>query len=117
MTKRPRPSTPEEAAPDRGADVPEPTRRTSDIMLVEIAKIQSGVDHTNKLLGEVRADVKELRDRMAKLEVRVDHLPSKGFIVSALVIVLTILGTLITLAPKLQGLLTTPTASVSSPAH
>ena len=59
----------------------------------------------NSDLGEMRADMKDIRDRMARLEVRVDHLPSKDFIVTGIVISLTILGGLVTLAPKIQAVL------------
>ena len=75
--------------------------RTADIALVEIAKLQSDGEHTKATLGEVRTDMRDVRDRLIKLEVRVDHLPSKGFIVVVVTTALVILGGLITLAPKI----------------
>jgi hypothetical protein len=57
--------------------------------------------------------MKEIRDRMTKLEVRVDHLPSKDFIVGAVLVSLTIAGALLTIAPKLQGWAGTAATSVS----
>ena len=76
--------------------------RASDIVLTEIAKLQNDGEYTRRDLGELRTDMRDLRDRMSKLEVRVDHLPSKGFIVGVVMIALTLIGGLLTVAPKLQ---------------
>jgi hypothetical protein len=74
-------------------------------MLTEIAKLQSDGEYIKRDLGETRSDMKDIRDRMARLEVRVDHLPSKGFIVTVIAIGVGILGGIATLAPKIQALL------------
>jgi len=47
---------------------------------------------------------------LARLETRVDHLPSKGFIVVVVTTALIIIGGLITVAPKIQALLFTDAA-------
>jgi hypothetical protein len=73
-------------------------------MLVEIAKLQSDGEYNRRDLGEVRTDMRDMRDRMARLEVRVDHLPSKGFIVGATILALAVVGGLLAAAPKLQSL-------------
>ncbi len=73
-------------------------------MLVELAKLQSDGEHLKRDLSETRADMKDIRDRMARLEVRVDHLPTKGFIITALGIGVAIVGGITTLAPKIQSL-------------
>ena len=75
--------------------------RSSDILLVELAKLQSDGEYIKRDLGEVRTDMRDLRDRMSKLEVKVDHLPSKGFIVVVVTTFLLIAGGLMTIAPKL----------------
>ena len=81
-------------------------------MLTEVAKLQSDGEHLKRDLGETRLDMKDIRDRMTRLEVRVDHLPSKGFIVAALTIGVTVFSgivtLIVTLAPKLQALTGTP---------
>ena len=46
-----------------------------------------------------------MRDRMARLEVRVDHLPTKGFIITVVTLGVTILVGVATLAPKIQAAL------------
>jgi hypothetical protein len=118
----PAPSPPptESAGVDSTADDPRRSAdafRVSDFVLTEIAKLQTAVsvlqtagEYTKRELVEVRTDmrdlrrdVRDLRDRMSKLEARVDHLPSKGFIVVVVTIALTIIGGLLSVAPKLQS--------------
>jgi hypothetical protein len=64
--------------------------RSSDILLVELAKIQSDGEYIKRDLTELRSDMRDMRDRMRALEVKVDHLPSKSHnaivVTSALVI-------------------------------
>jgi outer membrane murein-binding lipoprotein Lpp len=74
-------------------------------MLTEVAKLQSDGEYLKRDLNETRSDMKDMRDRMARLEVRVDHLPSKGFIVTAIAIGVAILSGVATVAPKIQSLL------------
>jgi hypothetical protein len=109
-----RPKGEDVPAPDQ-REVPDPSRRTSDIALVEIAKIQADGEHLKRDVGEMRTDMRDLRDRMARLEVRVDHLPSKEFIVTVTVIALGIIGALVTIAPKLQGMAGTAPATLGAP--
>jgi hypothetical protein len=104
-------STP--TGPTVGNPPNEPNNRSSDILLTEVAKLQSDGEYTRRDLNELRTDMRDLRDRIAKLEVRVDHLPSKEFIVTVTVIALGIIGALVTLAPKLQGLAGTAPATFS----
>lgn len=101
-------------------DVPSPppqrdAQRSMDIALIEIAKIQEGNEYIKRDLGEVRNDMKDVRDRTARLEVKVDHLPTKGFIVTAIVIALTIIGGIVTIAPKLQNLIGSGQPNVQAP--
>ncbi len=49
--------------------------------------------------------MKDMRDRMARLEVRVDHLPSKGFITTVVTIGISVLVAAATLIPKIQAAL------------
>ncbi len=78
--------------------------RISDVMLTEIAKIQSDGEYLKRDLSETRGDMRDIRDRMTRLEVRVDHLPSKGYIAAVVVLSLTIIGGLLTVATMLQRL-------------
>src|SRR5579862_5215848 len=90
--------------PGVGAPQRDEGGRLSDILHVEIAKIQSDGEYLKRDLTETRADMRDVRDRMTRLEVRVDHLPSKGFIVAAVITSLTIAGALVALAPMIQTL-------------
>ena len=87
-----------------------PPARSSDLVLVEIAKLQSDSEYTKRDVSELRSDVRDVRDRLASLEERVTHLPGKGFIVVVVTTALLIMGGLVTIAPKLQALLQSPVA-------
>jgi hypothetical protein len=102
--------------PEPGVGTPPPEVRSRDIVLVEVAKVQSDVEYLQRDLAETRTDMRDIRDRMTRLEVRVDHLPSKEFIVVVVTVALTIIGGLLTVAPKLQNWAgTAPTSSVAAP--
>lgn len=73
-------------------------------MEVKVAKLEAHVETIRADLGSLKTDMRDIRDRMKGLEVKVDHLPSKGFIVTATVTALALIGALVTLAPKLQAL-------------
>lgn len=69
-------------SPDPGVGTPpRDSNRSLDVVHTEIAIIRNESEHTKSLLAELKTDMREMRDRMAKLEVKVDHLPSKGFTV------------------------------------
>jgi hypothetical protein len=105
-------------SPEPGVGTPpRDTGRSLDVLQTEIAKIQVDGDYTKKFLGELRTDVRDVRDRMAKLEVRVDHLPTKGFIVAAVIASLTIIGGLLTVAPKLRSWAGTAPPSATAAGH
>lgn len=79
--------------------------------------IQSDLEYLKRDLSESRVDMKDIRDRMARLEVRVDHLPTKGFIVTAVITSLTIIGALIAVAPRLQTLAGTAPHAFNQTSH
>jgi hypothetical protein len=95
--------------PDPGVGTPlRDTGRSLDVLQTEIAKIQVDGDYTKKFLGELQSDMRDMRDRMARLEVRVEHLPSKGFIVVVVTTSLLIATGIATVAPKLWAWAGTP---------
>lgn len=97
------PSNPTVAEP-ADQSVSTASRRPGDAALVEIAKIQTDGEYIKRDLNELRTDTRDLRERMTKLEVKVDHLPSKGFIVGVVTTVLVIANGLALFAPKLISL-------------
>jgi hypothetical protein len=82
---------------------------------IEVAKIQSDGEYLKRDLGEVRTDIRDLRDRMARLETEVKHLPGKEFIVTVVVVALGIAATLLTVAPKLQSWAGMAPAAITAP--
>jgi hypothetical protein len=99
-------SPPGKEIPRTVANVPPPDLHpTSDIRLVmiEVAKLQTQHEFVQRDVGEARTDMKDVRDRLSRLEIRVDHLPSKGFIAAIVMTAVIILGGLFTIAPKLQS--------------
>lgn len=92
-------------SPEPGVGTPpRSSDRDLDVLQTEVTKIQVDGEYTKKFLGELQTDMRDMRDRMARLEVRVDHLPTKSHIVTVTVIALTLIGALVTIAPKLQVL-------------
>jgi hypothetical protein len=103
-----------------------PAGRTSDLLLIEVAKLQSDGEYIKRDLGElrselrsemrdVRGEIKEVRgeigavrDRLTRLEERVAHLPGKGFIVAVVTTALVLVGGVTTIAPRLQGVTNVP---------
>jgi hypothetical protein len=76
-------------------------------VLIEIVKLQSDSEYIKRDVAELRADTRDVRDRPARLEERIGHLPGKGFIVVVVTTALVTIGGLVTIAPKLQALLQT----------
>jgi len=60
--------------------VGQPTHRGNEIMLVEIAKLQSDAEYVKLHLSEFRGDMKDVRDRLARLEVNVLTFPRKDLL-------------------------------------
>lgn len=93
----------ETESPEPPSGPPPPERaRLSDVAMVEIAKLQNDGDHIKVAVKELRGDSREMRDRLTTLEAEVRHLPSKGFIITVVVVALTISGGFLTLLPKVQ---------------
>lgn len=73
-------------------------------MEANIAKLEAASGYIQRDVTELRTDVRDARERLAKLEERVSHLPGKGFIVSVVTTALVIAAGIVALAPKLQSL-------------
>jgi len=74
-------------------------------MEARVAKLEATIEHMRDDIGALKGDARDLRDRMRAVEVKIDHLPTKGFIVVALLGALTIVGALIGYAEQIQSLL------------
>jgi hypothetical protein len=58
--------------------------------------------------------MRDVRDRLTRLEERVGHLPRKGFIIVVVTTSLLIVGGLLTIAPRLQGLVGLSSAPIAA---
>ncbi len=97
--------------PDPGVGTP-PTR-SSDILLTEVAKLQSDYTHLQNDLKDTRGDMKDVRDRLTALEVEVKHLPGKGFIITVVTVALGIAVGLLAIAPRIQAFVNPPPAATA----
>lgn len=77
---------------------------TSDGMEGRIAKLEAHMETVRSDIGSLKADVRDVRDRMTRLETKVDHLPSKGFVVTATTVALTLIAAITLFQTKLQVL-------------
>lgn len=75
-----------------------------------VARLEASVAHIEHDIQEVKTDIRELRvdmggvkERLARLEEKVSHLPSKGFIVTSLLLTLAVLAGLITFQDRVQS--------------
>lgn len=75
---------------------------TFDPMLERVIKLEATTGQLQTSLTEVKSDTRDIRDRVIRLESDVRHLPSKGFIVTALLLSLGILGGVVTFANQIQ---------------
>lgn len=108
-------------SPDPGVGTPpRDDSRLSDILHVEVAKLQSDGEYIKRDLGELRTDMRDLVVRMAKLETNVSHLPGKGFTVVVVTSALLIGGAIASALFGLQNYLSAkqlaPVAAQAAPA-
>lgn len=78
---------------------------TSDGMLERVAKLEANVEALQRDVTDVRSDMKDVRDRLGKLEVKVDHLPSKAFVFSVYAVVSALLAAIMLFQSQLQQIL------------
>lgn len=78
---------------------------TSDGMLERVIKLEADVGHLQADVTELRGDMKDVRERLQGLEVRVDHLPSKEFVVGVYALVGGIFTALLLFQDQIRHLL------------
>jgi hypothetical protein len=78
---------------------------TSDGMEPRIAKLEASVSHLERDVGELRVDMKDVRDRLTKIEATVAGLPTKGFVFSVYGIISALLASIILFQHQIQALL------------
>lgn len=90
---------------------------TSGGMDSRVAKLEADVSHIQRDIGEIKTDLRESRTGIAKLttelatlDAHVKHLPTKGFIVSAVLTTLAVIAALIVFQGNLQKAVGLPSA-------
>ena len=68
-----------------------------------IARLEAHAEHAQTDLSALKVDMREVRDRLARLEEKVSHLPGKGFIVGSTAATLTLIGLLIAYQSQIQA--------------
>ena len=61
--------------------------------------------HLDRGVSKTPGDVKDVRDRLPRLEVNVAHLPSRGFVISAVLITIAVLTEVTLFQNKLMAFL------------
>ena len=70
-----------------------------------VARTEANVVHLDRGVSETPRDLKDVRDRLARLETNVAHLPGRGFVISAVLITIAVLTAVILFQDKLITLL------------
>jgi hypothetical protein len=93
-----------EAAPQPGVGLPGGGGGgTFNGMEARVAKLEGHIEDISGDISALKSDMRDVRDRLPRIEVRLDHLPGKGFIVTAAVVAIGALGSIITLQQQIQS--------------
>jgi outer membrane murein-binding lipoprotein Lpp len=79
-----------------------------DELRSRVSKIEAYTDTIREDISSIKPDVKDVRERFARLETNVSHLPSKGYINTVVVAAIVLIGCFITFQGQLQSLLGVP---------
>ncbi|MCQ8782228.1 hypothetical protein [Mangrovibrevibacter kandeliae] len=88
---------------------------SGDGMEPRVAHLEAGVAHLERDVSELRTDMRDVRDRLTRLEEKVSHLPSKGFIVSVVLLALAVIAGMFAFQSQIEALAQRP-AAVTTPA-
>ena len=75
---------------------------TSDGMEARVAKIEAFLETIRSEVAALRTNGRDVRDRLIRLEERVAHLPSKGFIFTTAIAIVGGLTAIIVLQEKVR---------------
>ena len=77
---------------------------TSGGMEARVAKLEADVGHLVKQVDKIDARTEQMPSKLATLEERMAHLPSKGFIVGVVITAMTAMVALLTILSKIGAL-------------
>ena len=69
-----------------------------------VAKLEAHIEHIRSDVGEMRPALQDIRERFAKLETTVGALPTKGYISTAVVGAITMIGAFLLFQGQIQAL-------------
>jgi len=75
-----------------------------DALEARVAKLETDIEYVKRDVGELRTDMRDVRDRLTRIEEQVSALPSKGFVfgvygvVAAVIVAVTLFQAQIQLA-------------------
>jgi hypothetical protein len=70
-----------------------------------VAQLAIKNEHVTKSTDGHGTKIDDMRDRLARLETRVDHLPGKGFIATVAIGIIALIAALVTLQQHIQTFL------------
>lgn len=76
-----------------------------DGMEARIARLEASAAHLERDVGEMRVDMKDARERLTRVEVKIDHLPTKGWAFKATLAFLTAVAALIAFQGHIQQII------------
>lgn len=80
-------------------------KQVIDTMEARVGKIEAFMETIRSEVATLRTDGRDVRDRLIRLEERVAHLPSKGFLFTTAVAIIGGLTAVIVLQEKVRHLL------------
>jgi hypothetical protein len=93
-----------------------------DGMEARVARLESDVGHIKSDVADIKSSLRELSTNtsglqvnFARLDERVRHLPSKGFIVTAVTAALALVGAIVVFQGNIQRFLGAPVSTSSLP--
>lgn len=76
-----------------------------DGMEPRIAKLEAHMEQARSDITEVKRDMRDVRERLIRLDERVNHLPTKGFIVTSLMAALALITAVVAFQDKITALI------------
>jgi len=72
-------------------------------LTARVAKLEAHVEHMRSDVGEMKPSVNDIRERLRGLEVKVDHLPGKGFVVTVALSFMAFFGLMTAFQAQIQS--------------
>ncbi|WP_146048498.1 hypothetical protein [Roseibium marinum] len=74
-------------------------------LVARVASLEAHTENIKTNIGEIRPDLKNVRERLPKLEEKVSHPPSKGYIFTVVMTAIALITAVIAYQDKIQTML------------